>query len=309
MRRETKAIAETMATAILWGTSFPVISVGIKAGLGPLDFVFLRFAMAAPILLVVAFVTRRDIMGLLRTRPVWVLGFLNAVGFLSQFVGQQFTDPSVAALLVNLSVILAAVGSVIFLNERLGTAKLLGVALAVAGTILLATRGDLATLTSSQLAGDAYYLVSAVSWGAYIVYAKRKTDELSWDPVAISACLIPLTALFVLPTALLSGLSAPTTQLTWEIVGYTALVNTAIPYVLYQSGLRYLTATASAVVLALEIVTAVIVSAVFLGVVLNAASAAGAIAVIVSILLVSKPVGDGKSLSVREAGRRVTEDI
>ncbi len=301
MRREAAvALAQTSVTAVLWGTSFPVISVALKGGLDPSVFVFLRFAIAAPVMLALAILLRRDVTGLLRSKGVWVLAFLNAVGFLCQFIGQEYTEASVAALLVNLSVVLAAAGGAIFLGERLGSLKVAGVILAFAGTALIATNGDFTALASGKLFGDMLYLVAALVWAGYIVYAKKKTDELDWDPLAVASSIVAVTAVFLLPAVLVVRLPSSISALSWEAIAYTALFNTAIPYVLYQAGLRHLTASLSAIVLMLEVVVAVIISTLFLGETFTALSAVGALAVLASILLVSGMEIRGKSLSVGE---------
>ena len=303
MGRETEvALAQTALAAVLWGTSFPVVSVGIKDGLDPRTFVFLRFALAAPIMWGVTRWLGKSLVPLLRSRAVWIVGSLNAVGFLSQFVGQQYTNASVAALLVNLSVVLAAGGGVLFLGERFGGLKLTGVVLAVVGTVLITTNGDLSFVTGGQLLGDALYLIAAVAWAGYIVYAKKKTDQLRWDPVSLAACIVTVTAILVLPVAVTAGSGVAIGQASLAAIGYTAIFNTVIPFVLYQQGLRYLTASSSAVVLMLEIVVAVMISVAFLGETLTPFAWVGALAVLGSIVLVSGVEIRGKTLSVGQRG-------
>ncbi len=306
-REKATALAETVATALLWGTSFPVIGYGIRLGLDPKLFVFLRFGAAAPPMLVIARLFHKPIVASLKSREVWALGLLNAAGFVSQFIGQGYTDASVAALLVNLSVLIAAIGSAAALHERFTRTKLTGTLLAVLGILLLTTRGNLGQLARSQLVGDAFYLVSAVTWGIYIIYNKRKTDEKKWDPVSVTGSILLLTAAFTSPLLLFTlpgGTSLTVTE--WLIVGYTAVFNTVVPFTLYQLGLRFLTATSSAIVLMLEIVTAVAISAAFLGEVLNTVSILGAVSIISSIFLVSGAEIFGKSLS---APKDNTKDV
>ena len=283
---------------MLWGTSFPVITIGIGSGLDPRAFVFLRFALAAPLMLAACRVYGRRVAGLLRSRAVWIIGLFNATGFVCQFIGQAYTTASVAALLVNLSMVFAAVGGAALLNERMGTLKISGVVLALAGTVLLTTKGDLSLVTGGQLFGDSLYLIAAVSWAGYIVYGKKKTDETGWDPIAVSASIVAATAACILPVALTARWDSAVTTVGWEAVLYTALFNTAIAFTLYQSGLRYLTATSSAIVLMLEIVTAVAISTAFLGEALNIYSWVGAALVLVSVFLVSGLEVSEKTLSV-----------
>lgn len=291
-------MAETAVAAVLWGTSFPVNSVGMRAGLDPRAFALLRFAVAAPIMLAACKISGRSVGALLKDRAVWLIAFFNAVGIVCQFIGQAYTEASTAALLVNLSVVVAAVGSALFLKERFTFAKGVGVALAVLGTVLVTTKGGLSFISNARLLGDALYLIAAVSWGAYIVYAKKKIDEMHWEPFAFSTSIVALSSIFILPVGLTGAAGLVLSQVSLEAVLYTAVFNTALPYVIYQSGLRNLTATSSAVVLLLEVVTAVLISTLFLGESLSVLSSLGASFVVVSILLVSGIEVSGKSLSV-----------
>jgi drug/metabolite transporter (DMT)-like permease len=302
-REKYVALGETMLTAVLWGTSFPIITVGLGTGVDPVEFAFLRFAAAAPVLLLAARALNKRVSYLFRLKGVWVIAFFNAVGFFCQFVGQTYTDPSVAALLVNLSVILAAVGSAAFLKEKLGPFKSAGVVLAVLGTFLVSTNGDLSVMTRGELLGDSLYLVAAFAWAGYIVYNKKMTDARRWDPLAVTAAVVGLTALFLLPGLVVAGGFA-VSPTAWEIIVYMALFNTAVPFILYQRGLRFLSATSSAVVLMLEIITAIVISAAFLGESLGAMALLGALLVLVSILMVSGIEVSGKTLSVNAADGR-----
>ncbi len=290
-------MAQAAAAAVLWGTSFPVVEVGISAGLDPRTFVFLRFAMAAPILVAACRLTGRKVSGLLRSPAVWCIAFMNSVGFVCQFLGQGLTSASVAALLVNQSVILAAIGGTVFLGEGASLSKVSGVLLALAGTALVATDGNLSSLGGAQLAGVSLYLVAAVSWAGYIVYSKKKLEEERWDPFGMAAAVVVATGVFTLPVALTAGFSIPG-PLASEAILYTTIFNTAIPFVLYQRGLEGLTATAGAVTLMLEVIVAVVLSSTFLGEAMTGYAWAGAVAIIASIVLVSRTRDSGKSLSV-----------
>ncbi len=287
-KKTGSALAQTAVAAALWGTSFPVITLGIDDGLNPVTFLLLRLALAVPIMILVSKLAGKNLLPLLRSKAVWLIGFANAVAFLCQFVGQKYTGASVAALLTNLSVVMAAAGGAVFLRERIGAVKAAGVGLAVLGTVLVTTNGSLKAVEGGQLLGDALYIAAAVAWGGYIVYAKKKTDEMQWDPFSLAVCIVMVTTVFVLPVALVSGGGLPTGSAPLLAVAYTAIFNTAIPYVLYQQGLRYLTAGTSAVVLMLEIVVALAVATAFLGESLTAFAWGGALLILVSIVMVSR---------------------
>jgi drug/metabolite transporter (DMT)-like permease len=164
--------------------------------------------------------------------------------------------------------------------------------------VLLTTNGDLAGVGGGQLIGDLLYLVGAVFWAGYIVYAKKKTDQLEWDPVPLAAAIVTVTAVLLIPAALTAGMPHIGELSLWAI-GYTGLLNTAVAFVLYQQGLKYLTASSSAVVLTLEIVVAVGISVVSLGEVLSGLAWVGTAMILASILTVS-----GLELNIRPSLRR-----
>jgi drug/metabolite transporter (DMT)-like permease len=163
---------------------------------------------------------------------------------------------------------------------------------------LITTDGDFGAVASGQALGDVLYLIAAVSWAGYILYSKKKMDEQRWDPLTSAACIVAVTAILVVPPALTAGFGPSLSPESLWAVGYTAVFNTVIPFVLYQQGLRHLTASSSAVILMLEIVVAVLISVTFLGETFTAFAWAGALAVLASIFLVSGVEISGKSLSV-----------
>jgi len=299
LRRESEiAFAQTAIAATLWGTSFPVVTWGIQGGLDPRAFIFLRFAASVPFMLLMAKALGRHLVPLFKSRAIWIVGAFNAVGFLCQFIGQQYTGAYVAALLTNVSVVFAAVGSVVFLGERIGRYKLAGVTLAMVGTALITTNGDFDAIAGGQTLGDILYLLAAASWAGYILYSKKKMDEQEWDPLAAATCIVAVTAILVAPAALSTGALPSLSRESVIAILYTAGFNTVIPFVLYQQGLKRLSASSSAVVLLLEIIVALLISVAFLGEMLTTYSWAGALAVLGSILLVSGLEVRGKSLSV-----------
>lgn len=280
------ALVQTALTGVFWGTSFPATALGLKGGLEPTTFLLLRFAIAAPLMVAFSAAMGKRFASLFLKKEVWIIGGLNTAGFLCQYIGQRYTDATVAALLVNLYVVMAAVGGALFLRERFGIVKSLGIILAVVGTALVATNGTLGGTGGGQLFGDALFIIAAFTWAGYIVYAKKKTDQYGWDPIPLAAAIVTITAVLVAPITAFVGVGEVGSGVLW-IIGYTAVLNTAVPYILYQQGLRYLTASTSALVLTLQVVVGVGVSVAFLGEVLGTLAWVGAGIILASILLVS----------------------
>jgi drug/metabolite transporter (DMT)-like permease len=107
------------------------------------------------------------------------------------------------------------------------------------------------------------------------------------DPLLLAAGIVLITAILTFPVALLGGFRLPVSGPSILAVLYTALLNTAVAFVLYQQGLRYLAAGTSALVLVLEVVVALLVSAGFLGESITPLAGAGALMIVAALVAVS----------------------
>ena len=279
----TRNIARAMIilSAVLWGTSFPVIRMGLQY-ISPILFLFLRFSLATMILLIVLFAkgvrpSLRDIGGL-----VGLTGVLNAVAYALQFVGQKFTYATNAALMINTSPIFTAIFAHFLLEEKLTKPR--------AGAIILTFLGASIVILGSSSAlklrviGDIICLAAGAIWGLYVAEAKRLRekgiDELE---------LLFIWFLFV---AILGGVASPlekprillNIQAIFAVV-YTAIMCTVLPFLLWYKALRSLEASSSSNYFMLEIVVSALAEAIFLGLDINMLMVLGAILIVVGVYL------------------------
>jgi drug/metabolite transporter (DMT)-like permease len=143
-------VARFLFLALLWGLSFPAISVGLDY-LPPILFAALRYDTAAILLLAYAIVRTDDWRPRGRHNLVAIVGggvFLVAGNGLL-FIGQQTVPSGVAAIIQGLVPILTALWAFLLLGERLSKVGIVGVAVGFAG-IGLVVQPDPGNL----LAGD-----------------------------------------------------------------------------------------------------------------------------------------------------------
>lgn len=272
-----------LTSAILWGTSFPVIRAGLMY-ISPILFLFLRFSVATIILFSALFVknTKFDFRKI--DSLVVLAGILNALAYTFQFVGQKFTYATNAALMVNTSPIFTAIFAHFILEEKLTKPR--------AGAIVLTFLGaSIVVLGSGQtlefrIIGDVLCLLAGVSWGLYMVEAKRIREKRHMDELG----LLFIWFLFV---TLISGVTLPMESPrievnTWSLfaIFHTAILCSVIPYILWYKALKSLEATSSANYFMLEIVISALIEAVFLGLILSASLVIGAALVITGVYLV-----------------------
>ncbi len=260
---------------LAWGSSFPAV----KWGLGfipPLIFVFFRFVAAALMTIVfIRFLGAGKTFHFLSDRRIFVLGLFNALGYLFQFIGMEYTTAGKASLLINMNVIVVAVLSFLFLGESMGWQKILAIIMSVFGVILIATNGNLQTLWSGTFIGDITVLLGGVIWAFYIVYSKKILDSAEEkgteiNSMDITSAVIIMTMFVLAVPATIYGLYEPSSLSTLITapaiiaVCYTGLVCTTIAFTLYFAGLKHISASVSAVIMLLEIVFAVLLAFIFL---------------------------------------------
>jgi len=282
------AISLLVVSSVLWGSGFVAVKIGLSY-LNPFLFAFIRMGVAGVIQLGVLISLGGLRRKTLREKSVWALGLFNAMGFTIQFVGMQFTTAAKTALLVDMNVVFVALLSRRFSNESFGKRKQLGVALGIVGAVMITTNGNLSTLTQGQLLGDALVFSSGLIWAGFMVLHKYEQTKHEWNAVELSALVMLLTAVLLMPGAILFGglNAAPITQVGWEWVAYTAIATTVVPYAMWIVALRAVTATIAAIVGMVEIVTAMILSSLLLGETYGAVTLAGAGLVLLSLMAVA----------------------
>ena len=100
--QKSKAVFLTILAGVLWGTSFPIIKVGL-ATIDSFAFVFWRFLFASVTLLVVMKLRGKLKFKIMDKKLLVFLGISNGAGYLLQYVGMNYTTTAKAALFINLS--------------------------------------------------------------------------------------------------------------------------------------------------------------------------------------------------------------
>ncbi len=296
MSQQRGPIAATALAGLLWGSSFVVVKLGLRS-IDPYWFVLFRFATAAIIAVsYAAVIGRLRAVGRLLTDPlvIW-LGVSNGIGFALQFKGQTLTTAGKAALFVNSSTILVAIASRYVFRERFTPAKVAAVAVGMAGVMLVTTGGAFGPIAGPELTGDLFVLAAAVLWTAFILLDKRIVASGEVDVRALTAAMVTITALTVLPVALVLGHGGPPPfdSRLW-VVGYTAVFCTVLPFLLWSWGLKSISATSSCVILLIEIVFALALAAVVFGERLASGGAVGALLIMGAVLLISRETTRGE---------------
>jgi drug/metabolite transporter (DMT)-like permease len=285
--QKSKAVFLTILSGALWGTSFPVIKIGL-ATIDPVAFVFWRFLVAS-----VALLATMQLLGKLEfkipgKKLLVFLGAVNAAGYLLQYVGMNYTTTAKAALFINLSAMWVAALSPRLLGERFSRQKIAGVLFGLVGVLFVSTNLDFVELSGGQFIGDALLLVSGVTWAIFMIYNKKLLRGSTSTVFQSMTWVLVLTMLSMAPFTVSAG--ARLFELSGTALAaivYTAIVGWVIPYYMWLEGLKHLSASTSSVLLLSEVVVAVVASVVVLKEPFTVFSTIGAFFIILAITLVS----------------------
>lgn len=284
---KTKAVFFTILAGALWGTSFPIIKIGL-ADTDPFAFVFWRFLVSSVVLLVTMRLLGKLEFKITDKKLLVFLGLTNGIGYLLQYIAMNYTTAAKAALFINLSAMWVAILSPKLLGESFSQKKIIGVLFGLAGVVLVSTNLDFSTFGEGQLLGDFMLIISGITWALFMVYNKKLVMNSTSVMFQSMTWVLLLTLLSIVPFTVLSGsrffaLSGEV----WLGVFYTAIVCWVLPYYLWLEGLKHLSASTSTVLLLSEIVVAVILSITVLKEPVTVFSTIGAFFIVIAIALVS----------------------
>jgi len=268
MDRRTSSVILIVVSALIWGSSFPVIKVTLGGAQDTFSFSFImsfvRLSIAAMFGLAILLATRRFKVGLFRHPVVWILGFLNAVSFILQHAGLAFTTASKTSLLVNFNVVFVTGLSYIFFRERLGPRKIAGVLLGVGGVVVLETGLDISFLQHGEIIGDIMVFSAGFTWALYVLFTKRAVDT-NFNYLDLSIAVIITTVPFLIFPLPFVNSTQPIAAASWGGILFLGLVTTLPPLIMWSRALKNVTATVSSILLLFEVLFAVLLSVVAIG--------------------------------------------
>jgi len=196
---------------LLWGSSFLLTKIALRE-IGPLNIAFYRWMLAAMVFAVVL-PARGDVRHLRGAtgRDLLRLAVLGLVGVSAFYALQNLalglTTSVNVGLLLNMGTVFIALLSVVFLGERLPALAWLGIALALVGATLLSLPSGAQALSTGHIRGDVLAVLAALCAAIYTVLGKRVL--VRFPPIVVTSLATGFGALFLLPFAIVEGLTWP----------------------------------------------------------------------------------------------------
>jgi drug/metabolite transporter (DMT)-like permease len=226
-------LARLVALAAMWGASYLFMRQAVPY-LGAIAMIEVRVLVGG--LLLLAYVAAmRGTVGWSKHWRAYL--FVGAFGLALPFVliAQALTtiDASTAAILNALSPLFASIVAALWIKDPLTPAKIGGIFLCLAGTVVLVGWTP-APMTTSQLVGAALSVIATAFYGYSIVFTKVNLKEAS--PLGTSAGTLLMAAAVLAPVALFAGPAHPLPEIpaaAWLSLAALAVISTAFAFILY----------------------------------------------------------------------------
>jgi len=284
-----------IVTSVLFSGSY-VAGKYTTLDLDPLTTTLARYLVALAVLALLALAPSAS----LRLAPrdllrVMLLGVFGIVGYhYFFFASLRHTEVANTGIINATSPLATALLAWLLLRERLPARAYAGVAIALAGVVVLVSRGDTGSLLSVGVRlGDGLMLLAVLSWAIYGVLVKGLSERYSGFTLTFHATLfgvgwLLLLAPFAGAPASLAKMSATSS---WAVL-YMGVCGSGLGYLTYNLSVRAIgpTRTASAVYSLVAILVAALALA-FFGEPVTPVMAASALLVLLGLWLVMNSSG------------------
>ncbi|MBR2210587.1 MAG: DMT family transporter [Fibrobacter sp.] len=273
-------------SAICYGTN-PLGALHLYAqGYSPETVLFYRFFTAALLLLVVLLVQRaRFRISLKELGTLVVFGFLFAVSSLTYYASFKYMDAGLASTLLFLYPLEVSVLMAVFFKEKIKHLTLVSIAISMTGVALLYHGGDGATLST---VGLALVFVSSLSYAVYMVMAKGV--NLQMGSVKMTFYAISFCMFFLLLYSVTFGTGLPpvfTKASSWGWGFMLGAVPTVLSLIFMVKAVKSIGSTPTAILGALEPVTAVAIGVLVFGEILTVRLGIGIALILGSVVLIA----------------------
>lgn len=285
MNAKTKGAICGVIAAVSYGMN-PLGALPLyKLGANPDSVLFYRYAIAAAILTAIT-LCRRETLRISRHEAgiLATLGVLCAVSSLSLFMSFMYMDAGIASTMLFVYPVMVAIIMALFFREKVSKTTVASILLSLCGITLLYRGDDGATLS---LFGVLLVMISSLTYAVYIVVVNRASLNMS------SAKLTMYVMLFGVVTLAAHSIVTPdghlqlfTTPAMWGYALLLALLPTVVSFIMMTIAVHNIGSTPTAVLGALEPITAVIIGVTVFGEAFTLRLALGILLVLVAVILV-----------------------
>jgi drug/metabolite transporter (DMT)-like permease len=256
--------------AVIWGAALPIVKPSLEF-ISPFQFLYLRYLIAAPLLLPVLIIYLFKIKPSVKTLlKIVALEFLGtAINLPILYYGLKLTSSIEASLIGAAGPVFTVLGGIIFLHERESKKEWRGLALSFLGTFVLVIEPLLTGRNHTvgfSLLGNGLVLTYNLIYVVYVLLAKVHYRKL--PKILISSLSYPVALLSFWLLLTITGLSTNLNMLAIPQValaaGYMAIFGSIVAWTLFLYGQSLIEASEASLFTYLQGVVAIPVAWFFL---------------------------------------------
>lgn len=255
-----------------------------KAGMNPESVLFFRYMLAIPILAVMIKARGRSFkINRKETMTLIVMGLLVAISSLTLFQSYNYMEAGIASTILFVYPIMVALIMSLVFKEKLTMMTGLCLLLALGGISMLYKGGDGTTLS---LTGTLLALASALTYAIYIVGINQTVLKSTATLTVTFYVLVFGVTLFIIRLLTGTALTTPDKWYLWLNVLALSVFPTAISFLCTTSAIQYIGSTPTAILGALEPVTAIIFGITIFGERMTLRESIGIVMILIAVTLV-----------------------
>lgn len=264
-----------------WGMAFVVMKDPIEKQ-GVNSFLFTRFLVAVLVMWAIrpGVVKKIDRQTL---RKGFLAGLFLGAGYVLQTLGLALAGAAITGFITGLYVVATPLITALVFKVKISRFTWQCVALATIGLALLSLKGWSAGL------GEFLVFLCAIAFAAHIVALSRWSkglDAYALTIVQLATCTLLTGGLSLVQGFFGEGYKAPVNLSGWLVVAYTAVISTAVAFVVQTWSQAHMSATKVAVILTMEVVFAAIFAVLFGGESLTLQALVGGLLVLTAMFLI-----------------------
>ena len=210
-----------LIATIIWSGNF-IISRYVIHLIGPISLAFLRWSFASLILLPFAWKVFKEDWSIIKSRSVYFFWTaLTGVSLFNTFVyiaGHSTSAINMALIGTTSSPIFASILALLFLKEKMGLMRIIGLITCIIGILLLLSQGSIEKLMAFHFStGDLWVLAGAFSFAIYSVLVRRKPTGIS--SIRFLLVVFSLGSILLFPFFLFEQSYAPPIIWNTELIG------------------------------------------------------------------------------------------
>ena len=259
-----------------WGMAFVVMKDAIERQ-SVNSFLFTRFLVAV----IAMFLLKPTVIQSINReilRKGFIAGLFLAAGYILQTLGLALTGAAVTGFITGLYVVATPVIAALVLRVRITAFTWGCVLLATVGLALLSLKGW------NLGYGEFLVFLCAIAFAAHIIALSKWSNGL--DVYAMTIVQLATCALATGVISLIQGYEAPPDSNGWYVVLFTAIICTAVAFVVQTWSQAHMSATKVAVILTMEVVFAALFAVVFGGESLSLRTLFGGVLVFAAMFMI-----------------------